>query len=228
MNEIAHRVVAYLPASAHINATIYVVLTPQSNNFVFEASTKPAISVSLDPAVSPEDFENTVAHESHHIGLSSLSSEIENDYKALTPNERAAADWLGAFGEGIAILAAAGGPEVHPHQHSSAADRARWDSAIVSVSEDMRKVETFLLETARGRLSSSQQGEGGIALFDAQGPWYTIGWLMSATVERALGRPALIACMPDLRLLLIRYNEVAGRQKLPHWSAQLIAESGIK
>jgi len=74
---------AYLPAEANIHAAIYPVIKPLKNSFVFDVKsgdvksgevqtgdvqTGPAIFLYLDPDVSREKFENTVAHELHHIG----------------------------------------------------------------------------------------------------------------------------------------------------------------
>ena len=45
---------------------------------------------------------------------------------------------------------------------------------------------------------------------DAQGAWYTVGYEMAVLVDRRFGRAALLECMRDWRLLLERYNVVAG------------------
>jgi hypothetical protein len=54
-----------------VRAKIYPVIKPAINSFVREAATDPAIFLWLDPAVIREKFENIVAHELHHIGLTS-------------------------------------------------------------------------------------------------------------------------------------------------------------
>src|SRR6185436_17967963 len=106
------RALAYLPAGARIRAKVYPVIKPAENSFVFEVKTDPAIFLFLDPKVAPEKLENTVAHELHHIGYGTVcpppgaSAEIER----LPPGARSAAQWMGGFGEGLAMLAAAGGP----------------------------------------------------------------------------------------------------------------------
>src|SRR4029450_4191794 len=74
---------AYLPRNAHIKAKIYPVIKPRENSFVFDVENDPAIFLYLDPTVSAEKFENTLAHELHHIGYGSscpskqASDEIE-------------------------------------------------------------------------------------------------------------------------------------------------------
>ncbi len=77
LDAIAARMLAYLPARATIDVTIYPVIKPRHNSFVFELDSDPAIFLYLDPQVSGPQFENTVAHELHHVGLHSISKEIE-------------------------------------------------------------------------------------------------------------------------------------------------------
>jgi len=62
---------AYLPGTAHIAAKIYPVIKPRENSFVFEVNTDPAIFLYLDPTITRAKFENTLAHELHHIGYGS-------------------------------------------------------------------------------------------------------------------------------------------------------------
>jgi hypothetical protein len=222
IGQIANRVRVYLPPEATFKATVYIVIKPRSNSFVYEASSNPAIFLYLDPTVSPAEFENTVAHELHHIGLASLAQQIQPVSSSLSPNARAAIKWLGAFGEGIAMLAAAGSADIHPHLNSSPEDRARWDRDVANFENDIRSVETFLLATIKGELDEEQQRQRGMSFFGTQGPWYTVGWKMAVTIEKALGRPALVACMRDMRGLLVRYNEAAEQLALPRWSTELL------
>lgn len=63
----ARLTLAYLPKDASIRAKIYPVIKPRDNSFVFDVKTDPAIFLYLDPSVSREKFENTLAHELHHI-----------------------------------------------------------------------------------------------------------------------------------------------------------------
>src|SRR5207302_67861 len=122
-----HRVLAYLPEQAHIKAKVFPLIKPQPNSFVFDTTTDPAIFLYLDPDKSAADFENTVAHELHHIGFSSVDSLTEECLKDLPANARPAVKWMSAFGEGFAMLAAAGGPDVDPHTASSPEVHARWE-----------------------------------------------------------------------------------------------------
>ena len=107
---------AYLPKAARIRAKIYPVIKPRENSFVFDLKGDPAIFLYLDPTVSREKFENTVAHELHHIGYSSNcpSPAAAREIAGLPPNPQGVVKLIGAFGEGFAMLAAAGGPTINP------------------------------------------------------------------------------------------------------------------
>ena len=219
IESIGERVRSYLPPEARLKATVYIVIKPQSNSFVYDLKTDPAIFLYLDPSKTRAQFENTVAHELHHIGLSSLPELTD---PALTPNARAAVEWLGAFGEGLAMLAAAGSPDVHPHRDSPPEDRARWDRDSKKLLQDMRALEAFLLGVAKGEWDENQRREKGMSFFGTQGPWYTVGWKMAVTVEKAKGRAELVECMRDMRRLLFSYNDAANTGGLPLWSEELL------
>ena len=103
------------------------MIKPQSNGFVFEAATAPAIFLYLDPKQSRAEFENTVAHEAHHIGLSSLDAAYGEKIKSLPEDARKAARWMGAFGEGMAILAAASSPDAPPVADLPERDWILWN-----------------------------------------------------------------------------------------------------
>ena len=220
IESIGQRVRSYLPPEARLKATVYIVIKPQSNSFVYDVKSNPAIFLHLDPSKTRAQFENTVAHELHHIGLSSLP---DRTGPSLTPNLRAATEWLGAFGEGLAMLAAAGSPEIHPHRDSPPEDRARWDRDSKNLAQDMRAVEAFLLAVANGELDENQRREKGMSFFGIQGPWYTVGWRMAVTVEQAKGRAELLECMRDMRRLLFSYNDAAKAADLPRWSEELLS-----
>jgi hypothetical protein len=230
----ARRVLAYLPDSARIRASVYPVIKPKTNSFVFEPSTDAAIFLYLDPAESAAQFENTVAHESHHIGFSSVSKGREERLAGLSPRVETAVGWMGAFGEGFAMLAAAGGPGTHPQAASPPADRVRWDLDMTHFDRDRLALETFFLEILDGRLVSDDEiATAGFTFFGVQGPWYTVGYRMAALVEKHDGRAVLIDCMLDPRQLLVRYNAAAqeenegGRPRLPLWSPELLKQLGL-
>src|SRR5580704_14550970 len=142
----ARRVLAYLPEQAYIQAKVFPVIKPKTNSFVFETTTDPTIFLYLDPEESAAKFENTVAHELHHIGYSSVSSLAEEKQKDLPPNVKPAVDWMGAFGEGFAMLAAAGGPDVDLHAASSPKDHARWEHDMAKFNQDLGSLQEFFLD----------------------------------------------------------------------------------
>lgn len=225
----AQLALAYLPKDATIRAKIYPVIKPRENSFVFDVKTDPAIFLYLDPAVSREKFENTLAHELHHIGYGSTCprQDVLAQIEKLTPNAQKVIGWVGAFGEGFAMLAAAGGPNVHPHAVSSAEDRARWDKDVSNFNEELKKVDTFFTEILADKLTADQIREKGFSFFGVQGPWYTVGWRMSVLIEKTYGRAKLIECMCDQRELLPTYNRAAAkynrtaRTPLALWSAAI-------
>lgn len=231
----ARRVLAYLPPEARIRATVYPVIKPQTNSFVYDVRGNPAIFLYLDPEQTPAKFENTVAHELHHIGFASVSNQSDSISSQLSGGARSAVEWMGAFGEGFAMLAAAGGPDAHPHAVSPAEERARWDRDMANFNQDLRKLEELFLDIIEGRLTNeNEMRQRGLSFFGVQGPWYTVGYRMAVVVERRYGRDALIACMVDPRQLLARYNAAAaelssqGGEPLTLWSPRLLEKIGAR
>ncbi len=230
----AERALAYLPAAAVIRAKIYPVIKPGSNSFVWELSTDPTIFLYLDPEMTRGNFENTVAHELHHIGLSSLGPVYAQKIAALPERAHTAAAWMGGFGEGLAMLAAAGGPDVDPHAASTAKEHALWESELAGFATDLPAIDRFFADILSGKLADKDSIEtrGSSFFGSAQGPWYTVGYKMAVVVEKRYGRPKLIETMTDLRCLLALYNQaaaeqnVAGKEQLPLWSASLLADVG--
>jgi hypothetical protein len=208
------RALAYLPPGSRIQAKVYPVIKPRENSFVFEVVNDPAIFLYLDPDVTHEQFENTLAHELHHIGFGSgcASKRSSLDPSKFSPRLQNVLQWLGAFGEGFAMLAAAGGPDVHPHAASKAEDKERWDRDVANFDQDLKKVETFFQEVLDGKLAGEELRDRAYSFFGVQGPWYTVGWKMAVTIERVYGRARLIDCMCDQRQLLATYNDAALKQ----------------
>lgn len=181
----AARALAYLPSGTAIRAKVYPVIKPKTNSFVTELQTDPAIFLYLNPDMNSAQFENTVAHELHHIGLAAacLPAYDAEQFKKKLAEVRAALEWAGAFGEGIAMLAAAGGPDIHPHAVSPAPDRERWDKDMANFNTDLKKVEAFFLDVLDGRLKGEEAiREAGFSFFGIQGPWYTVGWRMAVLI----------------------------------------------
>jgi len=227
----ARRAMTYLPQAAQIHAKIYPEIKPAKNSFVFDVDTDPAIFLYIDPEVSREKFENTLAHELHHIGYGSTcpTKQAKDETGKLPQPAQVTLRWVGAFGEGFAMLAAAGGPDIHPHAVSEPEDRARWDRDMGNFNSDLRKVEGFFLEILAGKLKTQEAiGGAGSSFFGIQGPWYTVGWKMAVTIEETYGRTKLIECMCDQIKLLSTYNQAAtvynrsAKEPLALWSPALL------
>jgi hypothetical protein len=220
----------YLPANAAIKAKIYPVIKPRDNSFVFEVRTDPAIFLYLDPVVTPQKFENTLAHELHHIGFGTACPPSAAKIAAERLPERVhnVLGWIGDFGEGFAMIAAAGGPDVHPHAVSDVKDRERWDKDVGNFNADVKKVEAFLFDVASGKLSGEEMNKAGFEFFGVQGPWYTVGWKMAVVIEKTYGRKKLIESFCDQRLLLATYDRAVkkynkkSKEELIGWSPELL------
>ncbi len=227
----ANLALAYLPKQARIRAKIYPVIKPRENSFVFDLNTDPAIFLFLDPTMSKEKFENYLAHELHHVGYGTAcpTERAKEEIARLPQNVQTVIKYLGAFGEGFAMLAAAGGPDVHPHAVGNATDHARWDRDVANFDNDLKTVEKFFLDVLAERLSETQISEAISTFFGEQGAWYTVGWKMCVLIEKRFGRRTLIEVMCDQRKLLPTYNRAAAifnrtaRKPLPLWSPALIA-----
>ena len=226
---IGARVLAYLPDEARIRATVFPVVKPQSNSFVFEPASDPAIFLFLDATMTRAQFENIVAHELHHIGFASLPARPPAADAAV----QSVRDWAGAFGEGFAMLAAAGGPDVHPHADSKKEDRERWDRDVARFDLDLARVERFFLDLLDRKFKTPDAAsKAGFEFFGVQGPWYTVGWKMAVTVERRFGRPTLIRAMREPERLLATFNEAADELeddegiRLARWSTDLLTRIG--
>jgi hypothetical protein len=226
----AELALAYLPPSARIRAKIYPVIKPRENSFVFEVTTDPAIFLFLDPAVTQKKFENTLAHELHHIGYgtSCPAADTSAAIAKMSAPAQTVLRWISAFGEGYAMLAAAGGPAVHPHEVSQPDERARWDSDMKNFNADLKKVEDFFLRILAEKIPEADMRKEGFAFFGIQGPWYTVGWRMVTLVEQTYGRKKLIEVMCDQRLFLATYNKAAAaynsdaKEPLATWSEAVL------
>jgi Putative zinc dependent peptidase (DUF5700) len=205
----AKRVLQYLPDESVIHTKVFPLIKPLHNSFVFDVDKNSAVFLYVDPAVSVASFENTVAHEMHHIGLSSVDKGYEEKIASLAPAATRVARWMGAFGEGEAMLAAAGGPDGDPVATASQELKDNWARGEREFNEDLGKVSEFFLQVLHGKLQGDAIDQKGFEFFGLQGPWYTVGYKMAVMVEKRYGRAALIDCMRDRRLLLVRYNGAA-------------------
>lgn len=236
VNKIAGRPLAYLPENAHIRAKIYPVIKPKGNTFVFDVPDNPAVFLYLDPSKSKEIFENEFAHELHHIGYGTAcpSQKTAGEIKRLSPGIQKVMKWMGAFGEGFAMLAAAGSADIHPHEFSLPEDKSRWESDVANFNNDVRTLEKFFLDLAEDKLSEKDETETAYSFYGVQGPWYTVGWQMAVVIEKTFGRRKLIECMCDTRDLLSIYNKAVKKynrrnnKQLALWSEEIVKRTGKK
>ena len=227
MPEIASHVLAWLPAEASIQARVFPMIKPRENSFVWrDAQGGTAIFLYLSNK-SRASFEDTVAHECHHIGLMSLNARQKALLDKLPKPVSATVDAMGAFGEGEAVLAAAGTTDRRPHWQDDALARARWDSDMMHFNQDVATLTQFFTEVLDGKLTGDAVDDKVGSFFGYQGPWYTVGYEMAALVEKRYGREEFLKCMLDPRLLLVRYNQVAAEAnqrgaRLALWPQELL------
>jgi len=211
----ANRALAYLPANATIKAKVYPVIKPASNSFVFEVNTDPAIFKYVDAAPRAA-FEQTMSHELHHVGYGTACppAGVElGDFK-----------WLGAFGEGFATLAAAGGPQNDPQKNGDRPGlQETWCNEMAKYDENFLNVESFFLDVANVKLKGDDVDKRAFEFFGLLGPWYTVGYKMAVTIEEAFGRDAVINAFCDQRTLMSTYNRAVDKTgaKLPKWDERL-------
>ena len=223
----AARALEYLPPNAKIAARLYPEIKPRTNSFVFSVDSIPGIFIYLDPKQARPALENTLTHELHHIGLNSACGEYSSSN--LPEPLRTLVQRMGGFGEGLAMLAAAGSPDVNAHYESDSSTRARWNRDVANHAANLRTLEEFFLDVTEGRVTSPDSVISRAGTFyGEQGPWYTVGWKMAVVVEKTFGRKALIDVMCDPVTLLTTYNRAVPawnnrtRELLPLWSDTLI------
>jgi hypothetical protein len=228
--EAAQRALGYLPAGTTLIATIYPIVREQANSFVWDLAGDPAIFFSVAEDVSADDMMITLAHELHHVGLATGCRRTEY---SLSDRQRAARGWLSGFGEGIAVLAAAGGPDGPTHAPDDEPGIASWTARLDSLETDLRRVESFLMDVVEGRLQDTEIRKRGMAFVNSdavpQGPFYSLGWFMASTVERQMGREAVLEAVCDHGRLLTVYQRIATSESadsaenvLPRWSPEVL------
>jgi hypothetical protein len=146
---------------------------------------------------------------------------VKRELDALPERLKIFEDWLGAFGEGFAVLAGSGGPSVDPATVVGASAAPEWTTERATFAPRMADLTTFLRGILSGKLTQDAARDTGMSFFGNQGPWYTVGWRMSVTIEQRFGRARLIACIADNRLFLETYNAAAGGSSLPLWPDDL-------
>lgn len=235
MTAIGRRDLEWLPAGATLRARVFPEIKPKPNSFVWKRKEidAPAIFLAVQKQ-SRDSFENTVAHELHHIGLNSLEQRQDALQARLPANVKLAMKWMTAFGEGEAMLAAAGSDDRHPHWEDDAVARARWDSDFMHFNTDLKSVQDLLLDILNGKLTTDEEIQKRAAPFwGYQGAWYTVGYEMAVLVHKRFGRKSFDECLLDPRLLLSRYNEVAKEANaqgasLETWSPEVMEKLQVR
>jgi hypothetical protein len=167
----------------------------------------------------PSELRMTLAHELHHIGYAAACRGKSDSTGS--PAEQSLRQVLGAFGEGLAMLAAAGGPDVDPNAMSRKSMRETWAKNMSQVGEHLAAIDSLIRDVASGPTTSPDSVVArAVTFFGDQGPWYTVGWLMGSTVEKAYGRARLITILCDPPALISEYQKIARRDpgNMPQWS----------
>lgn len=220
---------AYLPEHARIRATVYPLVREQTNSFVFDlGGERPAIFMYVAPGQSAAALEHTLAHELHHVGFATACAA-----PAAGAEDDLARSLLRGFAEGVAVLAAAGGPDGETHPFDDDEVRDNWARRLDSLDTDMAAFETFMDSVLTGRMTTAEAHRRVFRFITSdgvpQGPFYSLGWHMAATIERELGRETLVdgLCRPE-RLLLdydVAAATIAARDPdaaPPRWSDSLL------
>ena len=217
----AQKSLSYLPAGSKVGATVCYLIKPKHNSFVWGSDTKdPAVMLYLDPTARFEDTAMTIAHEFHHIGYESTcpSTEYKAWYEKQPKNVQTAQTWLRAFGEGYAVLASAGSVDAEPYEFSAKPVKDAWKSGIANNAQNMKDLQQFFTDVLDGKLNEDQAAAKASDFYGMVGPWYTTGWVMATSIEKAFGRQKLLACYLDPRLVLPTYNAAAKQLgNLPLW-----------
>jgi hypothetical protein len=225
----ARQALAYLPAGTPIRARLYLEIKPVTNSFVFTGrDSTPSIFLYVQPTESPAQLRNTLTHELHHIGLNAACP--APSFPHATPAQAMLLRFLSAFGEGQAMLAAAGSPSVHPHAADTDTIRARWDRDVARAPADIDELSRFFTSVLDGRITSADSvRERAMTYFGVQGPWYTVGWLMASTIEREFGRAPLVRALCEPTRFIALYNAAAASanargRTLPIWNPGLVTK----
>lgn len=223
----------YLPNDVVINTDIIPVIKPTSNSFVHNIDNKLVLFLYLKPNISKQELINKLIHELHHIGLDDVYQ--KSDYTHLSKPAQRMIEWTNAFGEGFAMLAAAGGPDAHPNRFDEQL-KARWNENISNLNRDFKEIEKFLLNILNKNFSNQEElYNKGFQLMTkngGQGPWYTVGHKLAVVIEKMTDKKVLTDCMKDFTQLYLTYNKLVVQynkkynENLPQFSEEIIG--GLK
>src|ERR1700736_5335865 len=145
VRECGRRALAYLPAGSTLHASVYPVIKPASNSFVYDVDRDAGIFLYMDPSVTATEFTYTVAHELHHVGFAQNCpiQKVRAQIDRLAPPLQLFQRWLGGFGEGFAVLAGASGPDVDPGSVVKADARPEWAAESATFAARMNELADF-------------------------------------------------------------------------------------
>lgn len=228
MESLANQAKEYLPSDANIDAFVVPLIKPKRNSFVYPIEGKIVVFLSLNSDVTTSRLQNTIAHELHHVGLRTV---YQGPNSVLDGVEDSRIKELLRFtqplGEGYAMLAAAGGPDIHPNDHDPEL-KILWDQRMTTFDRDFDDIDQFLCDVFTEKYDQEEAMEKGFEMMGVQGPWYTVGWKTAAVIELAYGKNRLIQCIADPTQLFSTYNQATSIYKknhgtsLPTWSLELV------
>lgn len=220
------RAKVYLPTEANIRVTVYPLIKPRPNSFVWDTKNDPAMMIYMNPEESVESVASTIVHEIHHIGYSSCcpSKEFETWSESIDKRRSTAWNWVAALGEGYAVLAAAIDRR-NPVGFLGTEERAAWNNGMKNMSREFGKLETFFASICEGKLNEENARVKAMEFYGLLGPWYTVGFVMATTIEDAFGKAVLFDCYKDPRKVFETYNQAVQKLglKYPAWSQEFLA-----
>ena len=205
----------YLPRHADITNEFYIVLFGASNAFsVGDVNGYDLLQMPLTGQgdLNIPDILRTFAHELHHTGFSNAAEIGMRDLK-----DESRIELVGLLAaEGMATWLISR-PLDHLEEYRAAPDEnARgtahdWDRLLPRLPEIYRRAESDIRRGLAGELSRDELMA--FWLTGYQGPAYTLGSDMIATIERYLGLRALRTIPDDYRLFLDIYNRAARKAR---------------
>ena len=104
--------------------------------------------------------------------------------------------------------------------------RETWAWNMSQVAGHFEVIDALIQDVASGRVTSPDSVMArAVTFFGDQGPWYTVGWVMGSTIEKALGRDQLVTRLCDPAALIRVYQKIIAErdQSGPKWSPVAVA-----
>lgn len=205
LSKVINQTRIYLPDKADINTEVIPLIKNKNNSFVHKFNDNMYLFLNLEPNILKERLINKLVHEFHHIGFDDIYNPKE--YKYLSRGAQQIIKWSNAFGEGLATLAAAGGPDFHPNKYNKEL-KTKWNKNIKKFNKDFRKIQKFFMDILNKKIKSNKEiYDRGFELMvnnGGQGSWYTVGWQIAVVIEKISSKWNLLNCMEDLTKIFIQ------------------------